>query len=69
MRRSLLGLLVLLGGGIAGAQVHHSCPHLNSGLHAYENPLYKKWLSSYDVKSYHLYLEANIQFTTTGHYP
>ncbi|MBN2697844.1 MAG: T9SS type A sorting domain-containing protein [Bacteroidales bacterium] len=45
----------------AAGQVHHSCP-----LHPerdYENPLYEEWLSGYDVKFYHISLEADNRST------
>jgi len=43
----------------AVAQVFHSCPHGTSADEVYENPLYEKWLSAYDVKHYKLQLEVS----------
>lgn len=47
----------------AGAQVFHSCPHGIPADEVYENPLYEKWLSAYDVKHYHLQLEVSNKST------
>jgi len=43
----------------AGAQVYHTCPHQAYADDVYENPLYEKWLSAYDVKHYKLQLEVS----------
>lgn len=60
---SLLFLALFAG---AESQVYHSCPaHLPSG-DAYENPLYEKWLSAYDVKHYLLTLEVSNTNTHIG---
>ncbi|MEA3463303.1 MAG: hypothetical protein U9R49_15580, partial [Bacteroidota bacterium] len=59
MSRILTTLLILALFMEAKSQVYHSCPaHLPSG-DAYENPLYEKWLSAYDVKHYLLSLEVS----------
>ncbi|MEN8202277.1 MAG: M1 family aminopeptidase [Bacteroidota bacterium] len=44
---------------LAGAQVFHSCPHQAYAADVYENPLYKKWLSAYDIKHYNLLLHVS----------
>jgi len=43
----------------AGAQEFHSCPLHNHGDGNYENPLYQKWLSAFDIKHYNLVLEVS----------
>ena len=59
MSRILTTLLILAFVAEVKSQVYHSCPaHLPSG-DAYENPLYDKWLSAYDVKHYLLSLEVS----------
>lgn len=59
MSRILTTLLILAFFMEAIPQVYHSCPdHMPAG-DAYENPLYEKWLSAYDVKHYLLSLEVS----------
>ena len=43
----------------AGGQVYHTCPLHNHATKDYENALYEKWLSAYDVKFYDLYLSVS----------
>jgi len=59
MRRFLFTLLIVSAWGALTGQVHHSCPLHDHGLHGYQNPLYEKWLSAYDVKGYDLYLSVS----------
>ena len=59
MRRLLFTLLFVSAWGALTGQVHHSCPLHDHGLFAYQNPLYEKWLSAYDVKGYDLYLSVS----------
>ncbi len=54
----LLFLLLLLPFHVSGQQ-HASCPLDHHFYELYENPLYAKWLSKYDVKFYHLSLEVS----------
>ena len=51
-------LVILCLFSIGRGQVYHSCPVHHSGQPDYENPLFEKWLSAYDVKCYHLNLEV-----------
>jgi len=43
----------------AGGQVYHTCPLHSPASNAYENPLYEKWLSAFDVKFYDLQLSIS----------
>jgi len=58
MRRILITCVLLILFLSAEAQVYHSCPIHPAGGE-YENPLFEKWLSAYDVKHYHLALEVS----------
>jgi aminopeptidase N len=58
--RGWFSLVVLMAGIIlSNGQGLPSCPRGIHHLDAYQNPLYSKWLSSYDVKSYHLGLHVS----------
>ncbi len=66
MSRILTTLLLLALFIAAKSQVYHSCPaYLPSGG-GYENPLFERWLSAYDVKHYHLTLEVSNEDTHIG---
>mgnify|MGYP001828700970 FL=1 len=57
MIRTLSLLVMLILCFQTEAQVYHSCPvHSPGGM--YENPLYDRWLSAYDIKHYRLSLEV-----------
>jgi aminopeptidase N len=58
MTRILTSILILSLCYPAAAQVYHSCPTHPPG-EDYENPLYQKWLSAYDIKHYRLSLEVS----------
>jgi len=58
MFRILISLVLLILFFPGEAQVYHSCPAHPSGG-KYENPLYDRWLSAYDVKHYQLTLEVS----------
>lgn len=58
MNRIQATLILLLLVNPLTAQVYHSCP-VHNQVESYENPLYAKWLSAYDVKHYRLSLEVN----------
>lgn len=47
----------------AGAQFRPSTDPRPAGIEAYENPLYRRWLSGYDIKYYHLVLEVTNEST------
>ncbi|MCK5135029.1 MAG: T9SS type A sorting domain-containing protein [Bacteroidales bacterium] len=47
----------------AGAQVYHTCPLHGHEQPGYENPLYDRWLSAYDIKFYDLYLSVSNKST------
>ena len=63
MRGFLVIFLITAFFSRAEAQVYHSCPHGSNGTLVYENPLYEKWLSAYDVKYYDLLLEVSNKST------
>lgn len=50
----------------AESQVYHNCPASLPAGEGYENPLYEKWLSAYDVKYYQLSLEVSNTTTQLG---
>ena len=66
MRRLFLFILLISGLAVASGQVHHSCPLHDHGLDPYQNPLYEKWLSAYDVKGYDLNLTVSNTETWIG---
>jgi len=55
--------LVLLAPLLVAAQDHASCPLDHYWQEVYENPLFDRWLSKYDVKFYHLDLEVSNEHT------
>ena len=63
MRNAFLayGLFLMAVFATAGGQVVHDCPVYPQ--RDYENPLNEKWLSAYDVKFYHIDLEADNKST------
>ncbi len=56
--KKLIFLILLFPFHVSG-QHHASCPLGHHLQDVYENPLYEKWLSKYDVKFYHLSLEVS----------
>jgi aminopeptidase N len=54
-----ISLLLVSGLVLVNGQVYHGCPVHDHGLHDYQNPLYEKWLSAYDVKSCRLQLTVS----------
>jgi aminopeptidase N len=66
MSRLLTSLLFLALFAGALSQVYHSCPAFLPSGDAYENPLFEKWLSAYDVKHYLLTLEVSNINTQIG---
>jgi aminopeptidase N len=48
---------------LLNAQYHSSCPLSHQKVDVYENPLYDKYLSKYDVKFYHLSLDVSNENT------
>ncbi len=59
MRNVITFVLLIVMFYHAGAQEFHSCPHHDHGDGVYENPLYQKWLSAFDIKHYNLVLEVS----------
>ena len=59
MRRSATILCFIAIFLQAGGQVYHSCPLHAPAAKTYENPLYEKWLSAFDVKFYDLRLSVS----------
>ncbi|MFC2090621.1 M1 family aminopeptidase [Bacteroidota bacterium] len=57
MRKALLILYFIPF--LLNAQEFSSCPHEMHTSLTYENPLYEKWLSHYDVGFYHINLEVS----------
>ncbi len=56
-------LTILLAPLLVAAQDHASCPLDHHWQEVYENPLFERWLSKYDVKFYHLDLEVSNENT------
>jgi len=63
MIRIAIYLLVAIPALPAGAQLHHSCPEHARIAAEYRNPLYDRWLSSYDIKFYQIDLQVTNQST------
>ncbi|MDF1574277.1 MAG: M1 family aminopeptidase [Bacteroidales bacterium] len=66
MSRILTTFLLLALFFSARTQVYHSCPLHPALKSGYENPLFEKWLSAYDVKHYELTLEVSNKNTWIG---
>ncbi len=63
MRRLTTYLFIIFFCYSARTQVYHTCPLHDIGQPGYENPLYEKWLSGYDIKFYDLYLSVSNENT------
>jgi len=59
MRRFFLLILFIPGFALVSGQVHQSCPLHDHDLNPYQNPLYEKWLSAYDMKGYDISLTVS----------
>lgn len=63
MRHLFLYLVLIFSVISAGAQTYPTCPIQIQDHSGYENPLYEKWLSAYDIKYYDLYLNVSNKTT------
>ncbi|MCP4312629.1 MAG: T9SS type A sorting domain-containing protein [Bacteroidetes bacterium] len=52
-------LFLILGLPLLSGQLSHGCPYNANHVHDYENPLFERWLSAYDVKGYELSLSVS----------
>ncbi len=56
-------LIFLLGLPLLSGQQPHNCPYHSYAVYDYENPLFERWLSAYDVKGYDLSLSVSNENT------